>query len=82
MNETNIKEKKVKDKVHSLRGHLLYSLGAIPSSLPYQIIGSFIALFYEVTLGLDPFIFGVLWVIYGVWNAINDPLAGYLMDKK
>ncbi|MBA7504583.1 Isoprimeverose transporter [subsurface metagenome] len=82
MNEKNIKEKKVKDKVHSLRGHLLYSLGAIPSSLPYQIIGSYIVLFYEVIIGLDPFIFGVLWVIYGVWNAINDPLAGYLMDKK
>ncbi len=82
MNEKNIKEKKVKDKVHSLRGHLLYSLGAIPSSLPYQIIGSYIVLFYEVIMGLDPFIFGVLWVIYGVWNAINDPLVGYLMDKK
>lgn len=82
MNEKKIKEKKIKEKVHSLRGHLLYSLGAIPSSLPYQIIGSYIVLFYEVTLGLDPFLFGVLWVIYGVWNAINDPLVGYLMDKK
>ncbi len=82
MNETNIKEKKVKDKVHSFRGHFLYSLGAIPSSLPYQMIGSYIVLFYEVIIGLDPLLFGLLWGLYAVWNAINDPLAGYLMDKK
>lgn len=82
MNETNIKEKKVKDKVHSFRGHFLYSLGAIPSSLPYQMIGSYIVLFYEVIIGLDPLLFGLLWSLYAVWNAINDPLAGYLMDKK
>jgi len=82
MNEINIKEKKVKDKVHSYRGYFLYSLGAVPSSLPYQMIGAYIVLFYQTIIGLHPLLFGILWGLYAVWNAINDPLAGYLMDKK
>jgi Na+/melibiose symporter-like transporter len=77
----NEQKKKKKDRVHSLRGRLLYSLGAIPSSLPYQIVGSYIAIYYEKDLGLAAGLFGLLWLFYGIWNAINDPLMGYVMDK-
>lgn len=74
-------DNKKTDRVHSLKGRLFYSMGAIPSSLPYQMIGSFIAIYYEITLGLSVELFGLLWLLYGVWNAINDPLMGYFMDK-
>ena len=69
------------DKVHSLRGHLLYSMGAIPSGLPYNMIAASILLFYETVIKLEPLLFGIVWIIYGIWNAINDPLFGYFMDK-
>ncbi len=71
-----------KDKIHSFSGHFLYSLGAIPSALPYNAIGSYLAFFYEDTMGLLPELFGLLLIIYGIWNAINDPLLGYWMDTK
>ncbi len=70
-----------KDKVHSLRGHLLYSLGAVPSALPYNMIAASILLFYETVIMLEPLLFGIIWIIYGIWNAVNDPILGYFMDK-
>ncbi|MBN2157640.1 MAG: MFS transporter [Candidatus Lokiarchaeota archaeon] len=69
-------------KVHSYKGYLLYSLGAVPSALPYNMIQSYFVLFYTTKLGLDLELAGIMLIIYGVWNAINDPLIGYLMDKK
>ncbi|TFG19365.1 MAG: MFS transporter [Promethearchaeota archaeon] len=68
-------------KIHSTGGHLLYSLGAIPSALPYNMIQSFLILFYTVYTGLPLGLAGLLLVFYGIWNAVNDPLLGYYMDK-
>ncbi len=76
----NINEKNNKE-IHSLRGHLFYSLGAIPSALPYNMISGSILLFYETIVLLEPYLFGIVWILYGIWNAINDPLIGYFMDK-
>ena len=37
--------------------------------------------FYVRTIGVDSLIIGIAFVIYAIWNAVNDPLVGYLMDK-
>ena len=66
---------------HSRRGHLLYSLGAVPSALPYNMVGSWLLTFYTIYAGLPLIDFGILFMFYGIWNAINDPLIGYYMDK-
>lgn len=70
-------------KVHSRLGHFLYSLGAVPSALPYNMIGSWLLVFYTLPMQgrLSLVEFGFLFMIYGIWNAINDPLIGYFMDK-
>ncbi|NVM19276.1 MAG: MFS transporter [Candidatus Lokiarchaeota archaeon] len=78
---TESKRKKEKEKVHSRLGHLLYSLGAVPSALPYNMIGSWLLTFYTIEVGLSLIEFGLLFMIYGFWNAINDPLIGFYMDK-
>ncbi|MHA1111854.1 MAG: MFS transporter [Promethearchaeota archaeon] len=72
----------MKKKVHSVGGYLLYSLGAIPSVLPYNMIQSFFVLFYGNVLGLGSNLTGSMLIIYGIWNAINDPIIGIWMDKK
>ncbi len=73
-----------KDKVHSRKGRLLYSLGAVPSALPYNMISaSFVFFYVTATSGphLSLALSGWVWVIYGIWNAINDPIIGFYMDK-
>lgn len=71
-----------KDKVHSTKGHIFYSLGAIPSALPYNMVSTFFVLFYVSRTGLTLGHAGLILAFYGIWNAINDPLIGYYMDKK
>ncbi|MBN1954248.1 MAG: MFS transporter [Anaerolineae bacterium] len=31
--------------------------------------------------GLDPLLAARVWILFGIWNAINDPLFGYVSDR-
>lgn len=42
---------------------------------------TFIFFFYEVEIGLSVLLIGLALIIFAIWNAINDPLVGYLTDK-
>jgi GPH family glycoside/pentoside/hexuronide:cation symporter len=37
--------------------------------------------FYEAVIGLNTLIAMLVFIIYSIWNAINDPLVGYLMER-
>ena len=45
------------------------------------MVGTWLLIFYTVNCGLSLIEFGLLFMFYGIWNAINDPLIGYYMDK-
>ena len=40
-----------------------------------------ITFYYNITLGLSGTLLGLAWLIFIVWNAINDPLFGFLEDR-
>jgi GPH family glycoside/pentoside/hexuronide:cation symporter len=42
---------------------------------------SFAFYFYESELGLNVWFTGIAFIIFAIWNAINDPLVGYLTDR-
>jgi GPH family glycoside/pentoside/hexuronide:cation symporter len=58
-----------------------YSFGNFANTIAYQIFGNRINFYYVDVLGLNAGVAGILWSIYGLWNAINDPLMGQLSDK-
>lgn len=31
--------------------------------------------------GLEPGLAGIVWLLFGIWNAVNDPLFGYISDR-
>ncbi len=37
--------------------------------------------FYVRTIGVDSLIIGLAVIIYAIWNAVNDPLVGYLTNR-
>ncbi len=38
--------------------------------------------YYFVSLrGLDTKLAGTVWLLFGIWNAINDPIFGYISDR-
>jgi len=37
--------------------------------------------FYEVVIGLPTILAMTAFIIYSIWNAVNDPLVGYIMER-
>ncbi|MCP4763901.1 MAG: MFS transporter, partial [archaeon] len=43
--------------------------------------GSSVFFFYEVRIGLDVGIAALALVLFSIWNSINDPFIGYIMER-
>ncbi|MHA2183902.1 MAG: MFS transporter, partial [Promethearchaeota archaeon] len=43
--------------------------------------GFSVLFFYKQVIGLNAFYVALAYVIYSLWNAFNDPLIGWLMEK-
>ena len=61
--------------------HVSYAMGNFANTVAYQVFGNRIQFFYVDILGLNAATAGILWTIYGLWNAINDPLMGQISDR-
>jgi GPH family glycoside/pentoside/hexuronide:cation symporter len=61
--------------------HISYAMGNFANTIAYQVFGNRIQFYYVDILGMNAATAGVLWTIYGLWNAINDPLMGQLSDR-
>jgi GPH family glycoside/pentoside/hexuronide:cation symporter len=60
---------------------LAFSLGDMAGNILYQTFTLLVFTFYYAVVGIN-----VIWMMWGyilwaAWNAINDPLAGYLSDR-
>lgn len=62
-------------------GMLLYSSGNVAASLAGQFFSTFILFYYVDTLKLSPALVALGMTLYGLWNAVNDPLLGQLSDR-
>lgn len=60
---------------------LLYSSGNIAASLSASVFSTYIIFFYVDTLKMPAELIGLGMGIYGIWNAINDPLLGQMSDR-
>ncbi len=61
--------------------HISYSMGNFANTIAYQVFGNRIQFYYVDILGLSGATAGIIWTIYGLWNAINDPLMGQVSDR-
>lgn len=60
---------------------VFYSLGNAAGLLTYSTFNTFIQYFYTTVMGLPPQWVGRGWFAFGFWNAVNDPVAGWLSDR-
>ena len=58
-----------------------YSLGDAGGCMTFALMGSTFSMYCTDALGIDPVLLGILLLIWNVWDFINDPLMGALMDK-
>lgn len=61
--------------------YLGYGLGDFGECMTFAIMGSFLTPYYTDVAGLAPASIAGMYLILKIWDAINDPLMGALMDK-
>jgi GPH family glycoside/pentoside/hexuronide:cation symporter len=59
---------------------VVWGLAALGTSTISGTYGALLAIFYQDYLGLNKNLYSLAWIIYGIWNALNDPLFGYITD--
>lgn len=66
---------------HSNLNIYSYGLGEFIMQTFTIAFGAYVFYFYEVEIGLNSWLVALGFIIYAVWNAINDPLVGYICDR-
>ena len=67
---------------YNLKRKILINLISAGSALLWVIVSSSFMKFYTDVVGLSPVIYGVVFLIFSIWNGINDPIIGYWADKR
>ena len=59
-----------------------YMLGDVGSCLLFNFIGRYLLVFYTDVFGISAAAVGTLMALSRVWDAINDPMMGVIVDKR
>jgi GPH family glycoside/pentoside/hexuronide:cation symporter len=65
---------------YSSRIHLSYAFGSFFDDFIMTAFSMRVYSFYETELLLPPVMVSLAITLYGIWNMLNDPLAGYISD--
>ena len=58
-----------------------FSIGDFGINLNFQLLGFFLAYFYTDVFGISPWHASFIFLIAHAWDAINDPIMGYIADR-
>jgi len=82
MAEINDRLGEVQYKPHKWYTMTSYGFGKFAAEFFTLAFTTYCFFFYERVVGLSSWWVMTGYIIYGVWNAINDPLIGYLTNKE
>lgn len=60
---------------------MAYAVGALGQGMVYAIMSSYISDFYLSVLKLTPVFVLLLMLLARIWDAVNDPIMGYIVDR-
>jgi GPH family glycoside/pentoside/hexuronide:cation symporter len=64
-----------------LKYRLTWGVAALGTQMSLGVYGALLPIFYQDYLGLAARWIALASVVYAVWNAINDPIIGYISDN-
>lgn len=65
-----------------LKSRIWISIADSATGILQSLVAASALTYYFVKLrGLETSMAGIVWLIFGIWNAINDPLLGYISDR-
>lgn len=60
---------------------LSYGLGDFASNMSWTLVSAFLMFFYSDVYGLTPAVISVLLLTARLWDGINDPIMGLIMER-
>ena len=80
--DENIKTAEVtEEKVSALSKFWLCLADCLCGTANGLLTGGGMSYFFVNYLGMDEKLASIVWIIFGIWNAFNDPLFGYISDR-
>lgn len=58
-----------------------YGMGDLGGCMTFALMGAYVTRYYVNVLKVDTVILATLLLIWNIWDAVNDPMMGALMDK-
>lgn len=66
---------------HAGTSPMRYGIGMFGTSLPINLVKGSMLYVYVELLGLDAVVYAAVYAVYGVLDALDNPLFGYLSDR-
>ncbi len=66
----------------TLKDKIFFGLNGFPDLMTYQAFSFLVFTYYFAVVGISMFLMWLAYVIWGIWNAANDPMLGALSDRK
>ena len=63
------------------RAKYSYGIGALGKDLVYGIVGTYLMFYFTDVIGLAPAFVGTLFLIARIWDTVNDPMMGMVVDN-
>ena len=79
--ETQISEIGQTEPTNLNNSPIAYGLGSFGLESAYKVFVGFYIFFYVDVLGLTIALAAVINIVFAIWDAVNDPLVGYLSDN-
>ena len=58
-----------------------YAMGDLGGCMTFALMGAYVTRYYVNVLKVDTVVLATLLLVWNIWDAVNDPLMGALMDK-
>ncbi|MCG7585833.1 MFS transporter [Photobacterium sp. OFAV2-7] len=65
----------------SFKEKISFCLGDVGNNFAYQMVVIYLLIFYTDVFGISPLAASTMFLLARVWDAINDPIMGFIADK-
>jgi GPH family glycoside/pentoside/hexuronide:cation symporter len=69
------------ERTHSKKSMASYGFAKFIEEFLAMAFGAYGFFFYETEIGLNVWLVGFGFITFAVWNAVNDPIVGFLTDR-
>ncbi|MFX0072285.1 MAG: MFS transporter [Candidatus Hermodarchaeota archaeon] len=80
-NEINNNIQEFPEIIHSNLNIYSYGVGEFIYQVFSIAFGAYVFYFYEAEIGLNSWLVALGFILYAIWNAINDPIVGFICDR-